>query len=88
LTQTVTFYHKSWKSTQIFDKSHVININNKPEDFPEPIRPDLIASEALVDFPKFMDHLKPKNKKWWEKWIEDQPLLLFLIPEGIIKMKN
>jgi hypothetical protein len=35
-----------------------------------------------------MDHLKLKNKKWWEKWMKDQPLPLFLIPEGNIKMKN
>jgi hypothetical protein len=41
-----------------------------------------------MDFPKFMDHLKPKNKEWWEKWMEDQPLPLFLIPESNIKMKN
>jgi hypothetical protein len=31
---------------------------------------------------KFMDHLKPKNKMWWEKWLEEQPLSPIIIPEG------
>jgi hypothetical protein len=51
----------------IIFKNFIQLLINSPEDSPEPIRPDLIASEALVEFPKFMDHLKPKNKEWWEK---------------------
>jgi hypothetical protein len=55
---------------------------NYPDDFPSFIRPCLIPSEALVDMPKFMDHLKPKNKVWWEKWLKEQPLPPIIIPEG------
>jgi hypothetical protein len=31
---------------------------------------DRVLSEALVDMLKFMDHFKPKNKVWWETWLE------------------
>jgi hypothetical protein len=35
------------------------------------IQPNLILSEAWVDFPKFLDYLKPKNKTWWQQWLSD-----------------
>jgi hypothetical protein len=34
-----------------------------------------------------MDHLKPKNKIWWENWIKDQPLPSMVILEGKFKKK-
>jgi hypothetical protein len=37
-----------------------------PEGSPSILQPNLIPSEALVDFPKFLDYLKPKNKTWWQ----------------------
>jgi hypothetical protein len=53
-----------------------------PKGSPSILQPNLIPSEALVDFPKFLDYLKPKNKTWWQQWLSDQPLPAPVVPEG------
>jgi hypothetical protein len=53
-----------------------------PEGSSSILQPNLIPSKALVDFPKFLDYLKPKNKTWWQQWLSDQPLPAPVVPEG------
>lgn len=53
-----------------------------PDGFPEVIPPTPISSQALADFPKFLEYLKPKDRTWWETWLQDSPLPSDVVPEG------
>jgi hypothetical protein len=58
-----------------------------PQGFPILLQPHFISAEALSDFPKFLEHIKPNARTWWENWLADQPLPSTVIPEGMPKKK-
>jgi hypothetical protein len=44
-----------------------------PDGFPSLLEPSPIPLEAISDFPRSLENLKPKYRTWWENWLENRP---------------